>query len=94
MTPRSVNSLAILARYVEKQGIDVKVLLAGSGIHPGDLNNPNIFVTPEQELAVMRKIITLVPDPKIGLIIGEQYHIGVQGKLGPAAILAEISFRT
>lgn len=86
---RSVNSLAILARYAEKQGIDVKVLLAGSGIHPGDLNNPDIFVSPDQELAVMRKIITLVPDPKIGLIIGRQYHVGVQGKLGPAAIFSD-----
>lgn len=86
---RSVNSLAILARYVEQQGISVKALLAGSGIHPVDLNNPDIFVTPEQELAVMRKIITLVPDPKIGLIIGRQYHVGVQGRLGPAAIFSD-----
>lgn len=86
---RSVNSLAILARYAEKEGIAVNVLLAGSGIHPGDLDNPDIFITPEQELAVMRKIITLVPDPKIGLLIGEQYHVGVQGKLGPAAIFSD-----
>jgi len=86
---RSVNSLAILACYVEKQGVDVNVLLAGSGIHPRDLDNPDIFVTPEQELAVMRKIITLVPDPRIGLIIGQQYHVGVQGKLGAAAIFSD-----
>ena len=85
---RSVNSLAIPAHYAEKQGINVKVLLAGSGIHPRDLDNPDIFVTPEQELAVLRKIIALVPDPKIGLIIGEQYHVGVQGKLGAAAIFS------
>lgn len=86
---RSVNSLAILARYVEKQGIDVHVLLAGSGIHPRDLDNPEIFVTPEQELSVIRRIITLVPDHKIGLIIGLQYHVGVQGKLGAAAIFSD-----
>jgi AraC-like DNA-binding protein len=86
---RSVNSLAILASYVEKQGIDVKVLLAGSGINPRDLDNPDIFVTPGQELSIMRKIINLVPDPKIGLIIGEQYHVGVQGKLGAAAIFSD-----
>ena len=86
---RSVNSLSILARYIEKQGIDVKTLLAGSGINPRDLDNPDIFVTPEQELTVMRKIITLVPEPKIGLIIGQQYHVGVQGKLGAAAIFSD-----
>ncbi len=83
---RSVNSLAILARYVETQGIAVKDLLAGSVIHPRDLDNPDIFITPEQELAVMRRIITLVPEAGIGLIIGEKYHVAVQGKLGAAAI--------
>jgi len=85
---RSVNSMAILARYIEKRGFDVKALLTGTGIHPGDLDNPEIFVTPEQELAVMRKIIKLVPEPEIGLIIGQQYHVGVQGKLGAAAIFS------
>jgi len=85
---RSVNSLAIMARYV-KQQVDVRVLLAGSGIHPNDLDNPDIFITPEQELAVMRKIIKLVPDPKIGLTIGQLFHVGVQGKLGTAAIFSD-----
>ncbi len=37
----------------------------------------------------MRKILFLVPDPKIGLIIGQQYHVGVQGKLGAAAIFSD-----
>ncbi len=86
---RSVNSLAIMARYVKKQGVDIKSLLAGSGIYSNDLDNPDIFITPEQELAVMRKIITLVPDPKIGLTIGQLFHVGVQGKLGTAAIFSD-----
>jgi len=86
---RSVISLVILARYIEKQGIDVNLLLAGSGIHPRDLANPDIFITPEQELALMRKLIKLVPDPRIGLIIGEQYHVGAQGKLGAATICSD-----
>ena len=86
---RSVNGIAILARYVEKYGIHVNTLLTGSGLHPRDLDDPEMFVTPEQELAVMRKILFLVPDPKIGLIIGQQYHVGVQGKLGAAAIFSD-----
>jgi AraC-like DNA-binding protein len=86
---RSVNSMAIMARYVKQQEVDVRVLLAESGIHPNDLDNPDIFITPEQELAVMRKIIKLVPDPKIGLNIGQLFHVGVQGKLGTAAIFSD-----
>ncbi len=86
---RSVNSLAIMARYVKQQGVDIKSLLSGSSIHPNDLDNPDIFITPEQELAVMRKIIKLVPEPKIGLTIGQLFHVGVQGKLGTAAIFSD-----
>lgn len=86
---RSVNSLAILARYVETRGIDVKDLLAGSSILARDLDNPDIFITPDQELTVMRRIINLVPEPGIGLIIGQKYHVAVQGKLGAAAICSD-----
>jgi len=43
---RSVNGIAILARYVEKYGIHVNTLLTGSGLHPRDLDDPEMFVTP------------------------------------------------
>ncbi|PKN76991.1 MAG: hypothetical protein CVU51_17055, partial [Deltaproteobacteria bacterium HGW-Deltaproteobacteria-1] len=86
---RSVNSLAVLTRYAGKQGIHVNTLLSGSGIDSKDLDNPDIFVTPEQELAVMRKIVKLMPDSNVGLVIGEQYHVGVQGILGAAAICSD-----
>jgi len=86
---RSVNGLAVLTRYAAKQGIDVNTLLSGSGIASGDLDNPDIFVTPEQELLVMRKIVRLLPDTNIGLVIGEHYHVGVQGVLGAAAICSD-----
>jgi AraC-like DNA-binding protein len=86
---RSVNSLAVLANFMEEMGIDAATLLEGSGIQPQDLGNPYVFVTPEQELLVLRKIPKLAEDPKIGLIIGQQYHAGVHGKLGAAGICSD-----
>lgn len=83
---RSVNVLAIVARYMEDLGINTDTLLAGSGIQASDLDDPEVFVTPEQELQVMRMIVTLATDPKIGLVIGQKYHVGAYGKLGAAMI--------
>ena len=82
---RSVNSVAVLTRYMQRQDIGVATLLASSGINPGDLDDPDFFVTPEQELKVIRNIVKLAPEPAIGLEIGQHYHVGVYGKQGAAA---------
>lgn len=42
----SVNSFAVVVRYMEALGIDLNTLLTGSGIHAGDLDNPDILVIP------------------------------------------------
>lgn len=86
---RSVNILSVVVHYIENLGIDASDLLAGSGIQTSDLDDPDVFVTPEQEFKVMHKIVTLVPDPKIGFILGQQYHIGVYNKIGTAALSSE-----
>lgn len=83
---RSVNVIAMLAHYVSLMGIDKTALLKGSGVRLRDLDDPNILVTPEQEIAVVRNVVKLVPDPRIGLIFGMHYHIGVIGKIGAAAV--------
>jgi AraC-like DNA-binding protein len=85
----SVNGLAVLASYMERKGIDAATLLDGSGIDPHDLANPDVFITPAQELLVLKKIPALAEDPKIGLIIGQHYHVGVHGKLGAAALCSD-----
>ena len=81
-----VNGLAIVVKMMENMGIDKGVLLEGSGIHPCDLDNPNFFISPEQELRVWNKIPMMTEILNIGLIIGRQYHAGVVGKLGMAAL--------
>jgi len=86
---RSVNILSVVIHYMEKLGIRSDDLLAGSGIQTGDLSDPDVFVTPEQEFKVMRKIVALTRDPKIGFLLGKQYHIGVYNKIGAAAYCSD-----
>jgi hypothetical protein len=85
----SVNSIDILARYAASHGIETDVLLDGSGIKPKDLDDPEILISPEQELSVMRKLAALAPSPEAGLKVGEQYHITARGVLGRAALCCE-----
>ena len=83
---RSVNTITIMVRFMESQGIEAATVLAGSGIQVSDLDNPNFLITPSQEFHVMRNVITLSPNPHIGLDIGRQYHVGIYGIPGAAAM--------
>ncbi|MGD0275612.1 MAG: AraC family transcriptional regulator [Syntrophales bacterium] len=83
---RSINTLAVLSRYVSIKGIDKALLLSGSGIAISDLDNPDAIITTEQELLVIKNLLKLVPDTGLGLIIGNQIHIGIHGQLGMAAL--------
>lgn len=82
---RSINTIAVLVHFCSKHGIETDLLLKGSGIEANDLDDPNILVTPQQELSVIRNIVRLSIKPGLGLLIGKQYHAGVLGKLGAAA---------
>ena len=83
---RSINGLAVLTRYAAIQGVDLSLLIKGGGIKISDLDDPDFLVTPDQELIVINNIIKLMPEPGLGLSIGGQYHNGVLGKIGAAAI--------
>ena len=86
---RWVNSLVVLARQMEKQGVGIAALLAESGILPSDLDDPDYFVTDEQERHVLRNILSLSKDPAIGLAVGQHYHVLIHGHLGLAAASSE-----
>lgn len=85
----SINGVAVMANIMEERGIDRATLLKGSGIHPNELEDPDALITPEQELLVLRKIPAMIDDPKIGLILGKEYHAGVQRKLGAAVLSSD-----
>jgi AraC-like DNA-binding protein len=83
---RSTRSLEAVARYLSRQGIKRASFLAGSGIEARDLDDPDFLVTPEQELLVLKNIVKLRPDPGLGLSVGREFHLGILGKLGAAAL--------
>lgn len=89
---RSVNTVTVMVRYMESCGFDTDSLLAGSEIQASDLDEPDFLITPAQEFQVMRNIIALSPDPKIGLDIGRNYHVGIYGIPGAEAMSSDNLF--
>lgn len=81
---RSLSGIAVLCRLMAQEGLAAEKLLAGSGIRIQDLNDPDIMVSPEQELAVVRRTIALSSIPELGIVSGFQGHVGVNGTLGMA----------
>lgn len=72
----SIYWISILADYLNNiYEIEAETLLSGTGISTRDLNNNEAFITPAQELQVFRNAVRLIQDPKLGLIIGNQFSI-------------------
>lgn len=86
---RTINTISVLVQFLTQRGITANSILDGSGITVSDLHDPEKRIKPEQELMIFRRIIKLTPEPEIGLLLGTQYHIGIHGSIGIAAMLSD-----
>ena len=86
---RSISGVSVLARLMKKEGISVEKLLSGSSIRADDIDDPDVLVSPEQELEIIRRVTELSNIPEIGLVAGHHGHVGVNGKLGMAWICCD-----
>lgn len=78
---RSIYSLNILVEYAKKFNIGPEVLLYGSTLSPSDLGDPEMFISPEEELKIFRRAVFLIPDPKIGLEIGRLHNVSAMTRV-------------
>lgn len=86
---RSIYSTRILAEYAKKFNIPTDIFLYGSKLSPGDLTDPEMFITPEEELKIFRRAISLIPDPKIGLEIGKLHNVSAMSRVAIPAIFCD-----
>lgn len=85
--PRGTSGVAVLVRVAGDRGVDAGRVLAGSGLEPGDLSDPDREVTAEQELRVVRNLLAVTGDPPGGgLDVGCRYHLSTFGILGYAML--------
>ncbi|MFZ5562780.1 MAG: AraC family transcriptional regulator [Thermodesulfobacteriota bacterium] len=77
---RSMHATRILIDLAEKRGIAVNEILENAGLDYADLDNPDKWISFDQELGIYLQLADLIPDPGFGLLLGQNYHIGQLGK--------------
>lgn len=84
----SVLGIANLLDWQAQLGIAREALLAGTGIAPALLEDPNASITIHQDMAFTRQLLRLNPQPALGLLVGQQYRMSAFGHLGMMLPLA------
>ncbi|MFB7722512.1 MULTISPECIES: AraC family transcriptional regulator [unclassified Nocardia] len=88
---RNTSSVHVMTRLAEERGMRAAACLAGTGLPPETVNDPNAEVTARQELALIRNVLARFGgEPGLGVDAGSRYHISLYGPLG----LALLSSRT
>ncbi|WP_169813096.1 AraC family transcriptional regulator [Nocardia jejuensis] len=80
-----------MMQLAQERGMDPAQCLAGSGLEPDAVNDPNSEVTARQELTVIRNLLARFgADAGLGVEVGARYHLSLYGPWG----LALLSSRT
>ena len=56
----------VLCEVANERGISTSEVLAGTGIAPADLENPEALAAASDEIAAVRRLLRLVPDWRVG----------------------------
>lgn len=82
---RSSATARHIVEVAEQHGLDAMACLAGTGLSPDDLSNPNGEISPGQELAIIRNVIAHLGNrPGLGMEAGSRYSLADTGILGYA----------
>lgn len=84
---RSIHSVRLMADFAAELGISHDRILKGTGLEQQQLLDPNMLVTGQQELQLIRNLLEKFNQrPLLGLEIGTRYHFTTFGSLGLALI--------
>lgn len=82
--------MRILAELGAHHGLGVQACLDGTGLRAGDLADPAATVWPEQEIRLIRNLVTRLGHvPALGIEAGLRYHFTAFGMLGFAMASSE-----
>lgn len=89
MRPVPLHTIIIAIRILERRGVSVPELLAGTGISPELLQSPQLVVTHLQELMMLSNALNITQDESIGLTIGTRIPITATGARGHAMLVSQ-----
>jgi AraC-like DNA-binding protein len=81
--PRTMVGISIIRDWAASRGVDTATLLRGSHIDPATLTDPHALIEAQQEIAVIRNLVTAFDDrPGLGVELGRLYHLTAYGYFG------------
>ncbi|MGX9791348.1 AraC family transcriptional regulator ligand-binding domain-containing protein [Mycobacterium sp. MMS18-G62] len=84
---RPVYTTRVLCEVASERGIATPEILAGTGIEPGDLNDPEAVVAAADEIVAVRRVLAAVPDTTgLGIDVGSRFRLTHLGLFGFAAM--------
>ncbi|ENX34169.1 hypothetical protein F889_02833 [Acinetobacter colistiniresistens] len=84
---RSIHSVRLMADFAVERGLSYEQILKNTGLVQQQLLNPNMLVTGQQELQLIRNLVEQFSErPALGLEVGSCYHFTTFGSLGLALI--------
>lgn len=87
--PVPLHTIIIAVRILEKRGVSISDLLAGTGISLDELQSPQLVVTHLQELMMLSNALSITQDESIGLAIGRRIPITATGARGHAMLVSQ-----
>lgn len=92
LPPHPIRSLLPALEVMEQLGYDRQTLLHGTGVLLSQLEDHEVRITLQQELAFYHNLLTSSGDPTIGLKLGEQFPPQRYGLFG-YALMSAATFR-
>lgn len=84
---RNVTSMRLMAELAADHGMTERDALAGTGLRQAQLSDPELIVTGQQELRMIRNLVRrLDAVPALGIEAGMRYHFTAFGALGFAIV--------
>ena len=90
---RPVYATRVLCGVANERGIATSDILAGTGIGPGDLIDPEAVVAAADEIVAVRRLLGLLPDATgLGVDVGSRFRLTHLGLFG-FAVMSCATFR-
>ena len=83
---RPVNAISAKYSYAAKQGVDLSSVLSEIGLTETDLEDPDLFVTIDQEFSFLSKFLKKINDPMLGIEVAKHHHLAALGKWAIAVL--------
>ena len=84
---RPVYTTRVLCEVANERGVATSDVLAGTGIEPADLDDPEAVVAASDEIVAVRRVLAALPDHAgLGIDVGSRFRLTHLGLFGFAAM--------